>query len=53
MKNGKKATREQRKLLLEKGYDASEWLVVKDTPREMVLVSRDKRDTITVKKFEY
>lgn len=40
MKNGKKPTREQRKLLLKWKLDTNSWLVVKDTPTEMVLVHR-------------
>lgn len=50
MKNGKTATRAQRKLLLENGFDPLAWLVVKDTPREMVLVNREKQDTVTIAK---
>jgi hypothetical protein len=40
MKNGKKPTREQRKLLQKWKLDTYSWLVVKDTPTEMVLVHR-------------
>ena len=40
MKNGKKPTREQRKLLQQWKLDTYSWLVVKDTPTEMVLVHR-------------
>ena len=53
MKHGKKPTYEQRKLLLENGYDPAAWLVVKDMPAEMVIVSRnDDTATVTVKKIE-
>lgn len=53
MKNGKRPTREQRKTLLENGYDPAAWLIVKDTPTEMLLVSRnDKAETVSVKKTE-
>ena len=40
MKHGKKPTVSQRKLIDKKGLIAEHWLVVKDTPREMVLVHR-------------
>lgn len=40
MKNGKKPTREQRKLLQKWKLDTYSWLVVKDTPTEMHLVHR-------------
>ena len=41
MKHGKKPTREQRKLLQQWKLDTYNWLVVKDTPTEMVLVHRN------------
>lgn len=40
MKHGKKATREQRKLLDKYHLNAADWLVVKDTPEEMTIVHR-------------
>ena len=40
MKNGKKPTHEQRKTIQRWGLDPLDWLVVKDTPTEMVLVHR-------------
>lgn len=40
MKQGKKPTYEQRKVIEALGLDAHDWLVSKDTPREMVLVHR-------------
>ena len=40
MKNGKKPTYEQRKLLKEWGLNTYDWLVVKDTSTEMVVVHR-------------
>ena len=49
IKNGKKPTREQRKLLSKRKVNTYDWLVVKDTPTEMVLVHRhfdDKTKTI-------
>lgn len=38
MKNGKKATREQRKLMEQWGFDAHDWFVTKDTSTEMHIV---------------
>lgn len=46
MKHGKKLTREQRKLIQAKGLDPLNYLVVKDTPTEMVLVHRYSDRTI-------
>lgn len=40
MKNGKRPTREQRKLMEKRKLDSSLWLVVKDTPERMELVHR-------------
>ena len=40
MKNGKKPTVQQRKMIQSKGLNAENWLVCKDTPEEMVLVHR-------------
>ena len=40
MKHGKKPTREQRKLLAKWKLDPDMWLVVKDTPTQMLLVHR-------------
>lgn len=40
MKNGKKPTLAQRKFLQENGLDPGKWLIVKDTPEEMDVVSR-------------
>lgn len=45
MKNGKKPTREQRKLLQHWKLDTYSWLVVKDTPTEMHLVHRHNDKT--------
>lgn len=39
MKNGKKPTVAQRKFMEKHVKDTSKWLVVKDTPYEMQLVS--------------
>lgn len=40
MKHGKKPTVAQRKLMQKWGLDPANWLVVKDTPSEMVVVHR-------------
>lgn len=50
MKNGKKPTYEQRKLIQAWGLDTHEWLVVKDTSTEMVLVHRSESIIKTFKK---
>ena len=45
MKNGKKPTVAQRKLMQKWKLDAGMWLVVKDTPKEMHLVHRHFEST--------
>jgi len=40
MKHGKKPTAAQRKLIQKWNLDPANWLVVKDTPSEMVLIHR-------------
>ncbi len=40
MKNGKKPTLAQKKFLQENGLAPEKWMVVKDTPEEMEVVSR-------------
>ena len=40
VKHGKKPTVAQRKLMVKWHMDAAMWLVVQDTPAEMVLVHR-------------
>ena len=40
MKQGVKPTRNQRKLIENWGLDARDWLVVKDTPTQMLIVHR-------------
>jgi hypothetical protein len=53
MKHAKKPTREQRKLLSKWKLDTRTWLVVKDTPTEMVIVHRDSdKTTRTIPKGE-
>ena len=45
MKNGKKPTYEQRKVIHQSGLDPHDWLVVKNTPTEMVLIHRSDKTT--------
>lgn len=40
MKHGKRPTVEQRKRLTMLGLNAENWLIVKDTPDELVIVHR-------------
>ena len=55
MKHGKKPTREQRKLLGKWKLDPAVWLVVKDTPEQMMLVHRysDKTTRTIMKETKY
>ena len=46
MKNAKKPTRAQRKLMDKWGLDAHNWFVIKDTPENMVCVHRYSDKTI-------
>jgi hypothetical protein len=45
MKNGKKPTAKQRKLMQKRGVDCMEWLVCKDTSTELVIVHREKNES--------
>ena len=45
MKNGKKPTVAQRKFIKAHGLNAENWLVVKDTPEEMVVIHRYSDNT--------
>lgn len=40
MKHGKRPTVAQKKLITQWGLNYSNWLIVKDTPAEMVIVHR-------------
>ena len=44
LKNGKNPTREQRKLMEEFGLSSKDWLVVKNTPTELVVVNRNSNE---------
>lgn len=46
MKHGKKPTVRQCKLIQSKRLNPADWLIVKDTPEEMVIVHRHS-DTVT------
>ena len=48
MKNGKKPTRNQAKLIKRSGLNAENWLVMKDTPDRMELVHRHNDRTVRV-----
>jgi hypothetical protein len=51
MKNPKKPTREQRKMIEHYNFDAHDWFVIKDTPTEMQMVHRHSdKTTRTIKK---
>lgn len=50
MKNGKKPTYEQRKVIQMVGLDAHDWLVVKDTSTEMVLIHKYSNTSRTIMK---
>lgn len=50
MKHGKKPTYEQRKLIQRLGLDSYQWLVVKDTSTELVLIHRDANTIKTINK---
>lgn len=48
MKHGKRPTVSQRKYIKSKGLNAENWLVVKDTPEQMVLVHRHSDKTTRI-----
>lgn len=52
IKNPKKPTREQRKLIEQWKLDAHDWLVTKDTPTQMVIVHRHFGQCRTITKEE-
>lgn len=43
MKNGKKLTREMKKFLSSKGYEVNCYLVVKNTPEELILYNKETK----------
>lgn len=50
MKNGKRPTRAQKMLMTKWHLNYNNWLVVKDTTTEMVVVHRDTGRTRTIQK---
>jgi hypothetical protein len=48
VKNGKRPTREQRKLMEKWKLNSKDWLVVKDEPTQMTLVHRYVSSTMKV-----
>lgn len=46
MKNGKKPSREQKKLIASMGKNPADWLVERDTPESMVIVHRLSDKTV-------
>lgn len=50
MKHGKKLTYEQRKLVQKVGLDTHDWLAVKDTSTELVLVHKHLDQIKTIPK---
>ena len=52
MKHGKKPTVRQANFIHECGFDPREWLVVKDTPKEMwVVLKSDHEFVVTLPKI--
>lgn len=50
MKNGKRPTVDQRKLIQAKGLNSDNWLVVKNTPEMMLIQNRQSLRTREIKK---
>ena len=50
MKNGKKPTVAQRALMKQKRLNSDNWLVVKDTPKSMLIVHRTSGRTREISK---
>lgn len=46
MKHGKKPTLKQKKLIQDTGRYSGDWLVVKDTPKEMIIQNRYDEKTV-------
>lgn len=53
MKHGKKPTVRQKKMLKEYGLNYENWLIVKDTPLEMVIVHRHTDNVRRIDKGGY
>lgn len=50
MKNGKRPTRAQKELIQSIRLNPANWLIVKDTPEETVIVHRVSQKTRTIPK---
>ena len=50
MKHGKNPTMEQKKLMTKWHMNCENWLVVKDTPEEMLVMHRDSGRTRSIPK---
>lgn len=50
MKHGKKPSYNQRKLIQQSGLDPQHWLVVKDTSKEILLLSKEDKQTKSIPK---
>lgn len=51
MKNPKKLTRQQKKFLSAKGYEVSCYLVIKNTPDELVVFNKKTEQTETIRRY--
>lgn len=50
MKNGKKLTFEMKKLLTKNGYDANDYLYVKNQEEIITFVKKDTKEIVVVRK---
>ena len=50
MKNAKRLTREQKKFLSKKGYEANCYLTVKNTPEALVIYNKETGQTSEVRR---
>ena len=50
MKQPKKLTFEQKRMLSKKGYDCREWMVVADNNEELVLINKSNGSQLTLYK---
>lgn len=53
MKQGKRLTRNQKEVISSHGYDATEWLLVRETESHLYLVHKnDNKKRLTVDNFK-
>jgi len=50
MRDGTKLTYEQKMILAKKGYDPQDYLLVRETPRMLVLLNRKTAEHVKVEK---